>query len=276
MIFETAPTPRTKYLAYLISAIIGIVITAVGYLSFGLSYRFHSFVGFALAFSLLMPALIVHFEIWRKKRIDEALPRLLDDIAESHEAGMTLLEALEESSKRKYGPITVELKKLTAQLSWGVEFEEAFKSFARRINTTLTTRVTVLIIESVKLGGDLKTTFNSTAKFVRQMIALRKERASQLRSYLMIIYVSTLIFIMILIILYQSFFLPMASQQQSSFLQIQMSLGDYKGLLFDLAIVEAFFGGLTAGKLSEGVTLAGLKHSVLLILVATIILTLLF
>lgn len=275
MIFENAPTPKTKYLAYLISAVIGIAIVVGGYVAVGFSYQFHGVVGFALAFALLMPALIVHWETWRKKRIDEALPRLLDDIGESYESGMTLLQALEECTKRNYGPITGELKKLTAQLSWGVEFEETFKSFAARINTALTTRVTVLIIESVRLGGDLKTTFNSTAKFVRQIIALRKERESQLRTYLMIIYASSLIFLMIIVILYQSFFLPMAAQQ-TRFLQMQMSLGDYKGLLFDLAIVEAFFGGLTAGKLSQGITLAGLKHSVILIFIVTVVLLLLF
>lgn len=275
MIFETAPSPKTKYLSYLFSAIVGITILVVGYVAVGFSYQFHGVIGFALAFTLLLPALIVHWETWRKKRIDEALPRLLDDIGGSYESGMTLMQALEECTKRSYGPITVELKKLTAQLSWGVEFEAAFKSFAARINTALTTRATILIIESVRLGGDLKSTFNSTARFFRQIIALRKERESQLRSYLMIIYASSLIFLLIIVILYQSFFLPMAAQQ-TRFLQLQMSLGDYKSLLFDLAIVEAFFGGLTAGKLSQGVTLAGLKHSVILIALTSVVLLLLF
>ncbi len=266
---------RTKTLAIMLSVIIGVLTVTAGFLSVGLNYQFHYYVGFALALSLLLPALMVHWELRRKRLIDEALPSLLDDIAESHEAGMTLLQALEEVSKRKYGPITLELKKLTAQLSWGVEFEQAFKAFSDRVNTALTTRVTVLIIEAIRLGGDLKTTFNATAKFVRQIIALRKERESQLRTYLMIIYASSLIFVLIIIILYQSFFLPM-SNQQTRFLQMQMSLESYKSLLFDLAVVEALFGGLTAGKLSSGVTLAGLKHSVALVLIATILLSLLF
>jgi flagellar protein FlaJ len=232
-------------------------------------------VGFGLAVALFAPALIVHFEIKRQKLIDEALPQLLEDIDESHQAGMTLLQAIEESSKRNYGPITEELKKLSAQLSWGVEFEQAFKLFAKRISTSLSIRVTTLLIETVRLGGDLKRSFGSLAKFVRQMVRLRNERDTQLRYYLMIIYASTLIFVLLVVVLYNSFFVPMAAQS-TQFNPIMISLEESKTLLFDLAIVEAFFGGLTAGKLSQGMVMSGLKHSVILIVLVSLILAIFF
>ncbi len=273
--FDKAYPAKTKHLIFAVSAVGSAVIIIVAYLLVGISYRFHSYVGFALAIAFLAPAIILHFESRRKKRIDEALPRLLDDLAQSHEAGMTLLQALEESSKRKYGPITEELKKLTAQLSWGVEFEKAFKSFSDRISTALTIRITTLIMEALRLGGDLKTTFNSTAKFVREMLTLRKERESQLRPYLMIIYASSLVFIILVVVLYNSFFLPMAAKS-TRFIPVSISIEESKSLLFDLAVIEAFFGGLTAGKLSQGKTLGGLKHSVILIFIVSIVLTILF
>ena len=65
--------------------------------------------------------------------------------------------------------------------------------------------------------------FNSTVEFVRQMIALRDERESQLRSYMMVIYASCSIFVIIVIVLYRSFFLPMAIEP-TRFLRIPMSL----------------------------------------------------
>jgi flagellar protein FlaJ len=276
MAFETTkPRRKLKRHLYAISVVAGVLIVAAGYLSFSLTYFFHSCVGLAIAVSLSAPSVLIHLENRRKRLIDSALPRLLDDIAESQDAGMTLLQALEESSRRRYGPITEELKKLTAELSWGVEFGQSFRAFAERIGTELSMRTTTLILEAVRLGGNLKTTFGSTAKFVREIIKLREERESELRPYVIIIYVSISVFLIIMVILYQSFFVPM-EKGATGFLALPMSLEGYKSLVFDLSLVEAVFGGLIAGKLSEGLILDGLKHSVLLLLVVTFVFTFIF
>ena len=263
---------RIKPFAYASSAAAGVAILIIGYNIYSFGYLFHTFVAVSLIVALSAPAVIIHFENRRKKLIDDALPRLLDDLAESQEAGMTLLQALEESSKRKYGPITEELKRLTTQLSWGLGFEEAFSAFSKRIGTELSIRTTTLILEAIRLGGDLKNIFGSTAQFVREIIELRDERESQLRPYMMVIYISSLVFVLVIVILYQSFFVPMALEP-TRFLKLPMSLEGYKAILFDLAIVEALFGGLTAGKLSQGLTFNGLKHSVVLLAVVTVIFT---
>ncbi len=265
---------KSKPFVYVASLATGLVIVLVGFLSFSLSYQFHYSVGFAIVASLSAPSIVIHFENRRKRLIDNALPRLLEDIAESQDAGMTLFQSLEASSHRGYGPITDELRKLTAELSWGVEFGQAFEAFAERIGTELSMRTTTLILEAVRLGGNLKTTFRSTANFVRELIKVRDERQSQLQPYLMVIYVSVIIFLLIMITLYLSFFLPMA-REPTRFLKLPMSLEGYKSLLFDLSLIEAVFGGLIAGKLSQGVTLNGLKHSVVLSLVVTIVFTVL-
>jgi flagellar protein FlaJ len=271
----TRPHRRTKLIVYASSIAAGLLIVLAGYLFYSLTYLFHSYVGFAIAVSLSAPSVLIHFENRRKRLIDNALPRLLDDLAESQDAGMTLLQALEESSRRRYGPITEELKKLTAELSWGVEFGQAFKAFAERIGTELSIRTTTLILEAVRVGGDLKATFGSTAKFVREIIKLREERESQLRAHMIVIYISILIFLVIIVILYESFFVPM-EMGTTRFLALPMSLEEYKSLLFDLSLVEAVFGGLIAGKLSQGLVSNGLKHSVLLSLVVTFVFTLIF
>ena len=260
-----------------LSAAIALLIAALGYIAYYPNYTFHTFISVAIITGCALPALLLHLESRRKKLIDSALPRLLEDLAESQEAGMTLLQALSESSKRDYGPINEELKILVAQLTWGVSFEEAFRSFSRRIGTAMTSRVTVLLLEAVRLGGDLKTAFKSTSEFVRKMIELRSERETQLRAYLMVIYISTMIFILVVVIMYQSLFVQMSSSQgQSSFMRLPLSIETYKAYLFDLGIIEAVLGGFAAGKLSEGVTLYGLKHSVIMLLVVVFVFTFFF
>lgn len=268
---------RLKIVILGLSAAIASLILVFGYLFYYPRYTFHTFLSVALIVGITPLALILHLESSRKKLIDKALPRLLEDLSEGQEAGMTLLQALSESSKRDYGPISDELKILVAQLTWGVSFEEAFRSFSRRIGTAMTSRVTVLLLEAVRLGGDLKTAFKSTSAFVRKMIELRDEREAQLRPFMMVIYISLMVFILVVLIMYHALFVQMSgSQGGSSFLGIKLDVEMYKAYLFDLAIIEALLGGFAAGKLSEGVTLYGLKYSAIMLLVVIFVFTFFF
>jgi flagellar protein FlaJ len=45
-----------------------------------------------------------------------------------------------------------------------------------------------------------------------------------------------------------------------------MSPEDIRRLFFHMTVVQAFFGGLVAGKMGEGTINAGLKHSLVLML----------
>ncbi len=271
MKIHTTLSSKIKKLSYVVSAVIGVCIIIFGYLSYPVnSYLFHAIAGLGIAAGLTAPAIIMHLEHRRKKLMDNALPTLLEHLAHGQQAGMTLFQALEDASTRKYGPITFELKHLVAQLSLGVGLESAFTNFSKRIGTELSAHVNILILESVRLGGDLGKIFRSTANFVKELIRLRDERESQLRSYILIVYISSFVFLILVIVLYQSFFMPMANSQ-TQFFNLSISPGDYKALLLDLSIAEGFFGGLVAGKLSEGVTLSGLKHSVILMIIVTIL-----
>ncbi len=253
-------------------AVLGLIITALGYVLFYPDFMFHLYIAVGLVVVLSPQALYSLWDERKKNQIDSMLPRLLEDIAEGQESGLTLLKSFELSSQRNYGPLSRELRQMVAQLTWGVEFEDALRLFSERVDTELTTKITVLLIEAMKLGGDLKNTFHSTASFVREMTQLRDERESQLKPYMMIIYISVVVFMVIIIILYQSFFLSMAQGGSGSgFMKLPMSLEGYKVILFDLVVIEAFFGGITAGKLSGGRISSGLKHSVSLILVVLVV-----
>lgn len=274
------PARRARHIGVGISATLGAALVIIGFMnhvhfsqrSIIIDYSFHTYIALAVIVGTAAPALFLHLENRRRKLIDKALPKMLEDLAEGQEAGMTLLQALHESSKRDYGPISGELKTLVAQLTWGIPFEDAFNSFSNRIGTELTSRVTVLILEAVRLGGDLKNAFRSTASFVRKMVDLRNEREAQLRSYLMVIYISTLVFMLVTVIMYQALFVQM-SNSGNTFMRLPLTLEAYRGYLFDLAMIEALVGGFAAGKLSEGVTLYGLKHSVVMLVAVLFVFT---
>ena len=252
---------------------LGLFTASIGYLAGYSGEILHFYLALSLAMTCTPPALYYTFTSRRMRAIDDGLPRILDDIVGSWESGLTLLEALEEVSKRRYGPLTKELRKTVAQISWGVPFEKAMESFAKRAGTELAVRVMMLIAEAARMGGDIKGVFKSTSTFVKKVLELRKEREAQLRPFIIVTYVTVAVFIVVMLILYYGFFLPLASPTgEVRFLKIPLSLEEYKLLIFDMGVIEAFFGGLLAGKLSEGKIIAGFKHVVVLILTTATIL----
>ncbi|MEM4312168.1 MAG: type II secretion system F family protein [Nitrososphaerales archaeon] len=262
---------RLRLISIISGAIAALTLGYYGFVNYFPSYSFHIFLGFSLIVALAPLAVVKYLEDLRKRAIDEMLPQFLDDLGEAYSIGLTLFQAIEESSKRDYGPLTKELKKLVIQLSWGSEFEKSFLSFSKRIGTELVRKTSALLLEALRLGGDLKVTFSELAKFVRRLLELNRERESQFRPYLLIIYVSVLIFVVVAIILYQSFFAPILGEQtEARFLRVPIKPENFKSLFLDMAIMEAIFGGLTIGKLGEGSYAAGLKHAVILLVAVTL------
>ena len=245
----------------------GFLVASFGYVQFFPTYSFHMFLSLAAVVGCTGPAILFQLKYRRKNLIDENLPRLMEDLAESQETGMTLVQSIEESSRRKYGPLTSELRKMITKLSWGIKLEIAFQDFATSAQTEMTRKVVTLILQAIHLGGDLKKIFLSTAVFTRKMIEIKKERSSQLRQYVFTIYTIMIIFQVIIIVLYQSFFVPFSSGGDH-FLALKTSPEAFKGVLSDLAIIEAFVGGIIAGKLGEGTVYLGLKHSIILLLIS--------
>jgi flagellar protein FlaJ len=185
---------------------------------------------------------------------------------------MTLPQAIEEASKRDYGPLTEELKKMAAQISWGMSFEESLLSLGKRVNTVLMQRTVPMIIEASRAGGRIEKVFDPMGKFIQTTLLLDKERRTQTRPYIAIIYVAFFVFLFTLVLLFRSFF---SSMQGLSVLGAGvMSQSTTERMFFHMTYIQAFFGGLIAGKMGDGAIRAGLRHSLVLMLCGYIILKL--
>src|SRR6266571_5025339 len=80
--------------------------------------------------ALIHPAILYVFESKRRDSIDNSIPHLIRDIADAGRSGMTLTRAIEISAERDYGPLTTEIKKLIAKISFRVPLERALQFFA--------------------------------------------------------------------------------------------------------------------------------------------------
>ena len=255
---------RTKKIVVAMSVLSAVAIVTFGVLTVGFSTALDNFVFFGLL-TVISPIAILNYIDYRwRKAVDAHLPDLFRSIVQAQEIGMTLPKALEDAAERDYGPLTPELKKMTVQISWGASFEEALLAFGRRVGTVLTQRTVPMIIEASRSGGSVEKVFDPMGKFVQTTILLEKERKTQTRPYIAIIYVALFVFLFTIVILFQTFFTDV--EGVALFSVPTSSPADLKRIFLHLTLVQGFFSGLVAGKMGEGSISAGLKHSLIMML----------
>jgi flagellar protein FlaJ len=255
---------RVKKIVWIASVLLATAIILFAYAMFWGTMTFDEFLFFAAITAVFPPAVLTYIDYKWRKAIDEHLPDLFRSIVQAQETGMTLLQALEDASTRNYGPLTAELKKMNAQISWGMTFEEALIALGKRVNTVLMQRTVPLIIEASRSGGHVEKVFDPLGKFVQTTLLLDKERRNQTRPYVAIIYVAFFVFLFTIILLFKSFFISMESLPMLG--TAVMSPLEMERLFFHMTSIQAFFGGLVAGKMGEGTINAGLKHSLIMML----------
>ena len=216
--------------------------------------------------------LIIYREERRQARIDENLPYLLREISNAQRTGMSLPRAIQESAKRHYGPLTPELRKMSSKISWGIPFSQAMEDFQNAIDTPLAQRATVLILEAERSGGNLEEIFEATEKHVQTLLNLKKEREGSMKPYVWIVYASYLIFILVVVILFQTFFIPfgqanISQDQTAGMFLLNIDLNVLEILFLHMLAIQAFFSGLVAGKMSKMTIKAGMMHSVVLMFI---------
>ena len=255
---------KTKKIVIAASVLVAVAIMLFGYFAAGFTEALDDFVFFSLLAVISPIALLNYLDYRWRKAVDEHLPDLFRSIVQAQEIGMTLPKALEDAADRDYGPLTPELKKMTVQISWGASFEEALLAFGRRVGTVLTQRTVPMIIEASRSGGRVEKVFDPMGKFVQTTILLEKERRTQTRPYIAIIYVALFVFLFTIVMLFKTFF---TNVEGTALLSMPTSSPtDLKRIFLHLTLVQGFFSGLVAGKMGEGSVSAGLKHCLVMML----------
>ena len=117
-----------KKIAWIVSSILGIAIVITAYITLRDSPLFDEYILLAIVVTIFPSAALDYIDYRWRGSIDEHLPDFFRSIVQAQQTGMTLPQALEEASRRSYGPLTKELKKTAAHMSWGMSFEQAFES----------------------------------------------------------------------------------------------------------------------------------------------------
>ena len=238
---------------------------------------------FGILISVVPVTLLQLKEVQRKDSIDRNLPLFLLALSSAVQSGANLIRAIEQTADRNMGALTPELKNLRANISWGLPMEDAFENFAQRTGTKMSKRVVILLEMALKIGGDIRSNLEMIQKHVTELQNIEKERKSSLAPYTYTIYISFAVFLGISVILSSQFFsefetvqemiinTPGAAEGGGTFSAIaSLDLEALNTILFNMSIIEAVFGGLAAGKIGGGSYVGGIKHIVIMIVMAVV------
>jgi len=234
------------------------------------------------ALAMIVPVTLLHLkESQRKDNIDKNLPLFLLALSSAVQSGANLIRAIETTADRNMGPLTPELKNLRANISWGMPIEDAFENFSARTGTKMSRRVSTLLEMALKIGGDIRSNLEMIQQHVTDLQNLEKDRKASLAPYTYTIYISFAVFLGIAVILSSQFFSEFLKVQEMLLASpggssgdgmfssiINMDIEALNSILFNMSIIEAIFGGLAAGKIGSGNYVSGMKHIIVMVVMA--------
>jgi flagellar protein FlaJ len=198
--------------------------------------------------------------------LEKVLPAFIRDVAEGRKTGLSPEQSIERLSGRRYGTLTKHVKKMAAQLSWGVSLSKVVSTFTNNVGSWVTKATGSLLIEVVDVGGGTIKSFSEMATFTRSINDMEAERRAALRPYIFITYVSGIMVIFTTFIIVYLLGQP-AANGFSGAAVIPSSTID---LLLCSAVFDSFVIGLVAGKMGESSISDGFKHAMALAVVSVI------
>lgn len=232
-----------------------------------------------IAFLILVLPIVAkkYMKYKRKREIEEMFTIFLMDFVEAIRGGMTVPYAFKSVSLNDYKSLTPYVKKMSAQMDWGIPVEKVFLKFSKQSKSKLIGRIVSSVIESHRFGGNLAESFSALSSTTLEVERMRAERSLYLHSQMITGYIIFFVFLAVIISL-SKFLIPSLAAISSGGVTTMvgaeeappMMVTEYRDIFRNLILIQGFFAGLTVGKMSEGATIAGLKHSMLLMFVGII------
>ncbi len=275
---------KREYFILLLPALIAIMLIVVSILpatskqSQGTKIALDQIIVFAVLITITPYSIDVYLENKRKRRYEEEFIGFLYELSELLRGGLDPLNAIKEiaspalESGQSLHTLTPHLKKASAQISWGVSFEDVINEIAKSLKSPLISKYSYLIVQASRLGAINPSIILKAADDLEKTLQLERDKEAELKEFIMIIYGSELILIGMIYLL-NSTLLPSilnmvkgGSGEAFGISSIGMDISEFRTGFFHVIMINAFASGIIAGQISEGKARHGLKHSVILMI----------
>jgi len=265
-----------------ISLIVTFLLFIFGFLSF-INIIDVSFIGLA-GFDLLVFAVLSaigpigfysYIKTKKKRDVQDQLPDFLREISSSTASGMTVFDAITTAAEADHGKLTPEIRRMAAQLSWGISVRDALNNFAKRINTDVVKRMTITINKALEIGGNTASVFEAAAKEIDQAKRVEMQRKAEMSMYSIVIFISFFVFLAVILIIDKTIFTAIFELQDQmagqSIGNMQIARIDHELLkytFFSFVMVQSIGGGLLGGFMMDGRLSSGVRFGFILVVVS--------
>ena len=195
--------------------------------------------------------------------IERRLPAFFEGVEEGVRAGMPLVRAVETAAKSVGGPLASEMLTVVSRVELGDTFEGALEGLVKRIPAPALKRAASLLLVAYQSGGRVGEVLGAAAEMYGLLRSYEEERRATMAPYAYAIYVSLIVFLLVATILLLVFIAPLeALGREAAQLLTPLPPPLFKATFFMAAAIQAFVGGLVAGKISRGTVKAGLPQAV--------------
>ncbi len=221
---------------------------------------------------LLVPFLFFYEKQTRHiKAIEDSVPVFLRRMAAINDVGMPLSDAIKSITKINLGVLSTEVKLMYKDIVWSNSVLGALTKFERRVRTISISRIITLISKASESTGNIKETLRVAANEATLADKLKKQKFTVLFSYLIVVYMSFAVFLLVLYV-FAVMFLPkiptVSSPEGSGMLMINSQKVEYTLLFMHASVIQGFFSGIIVGQMMGESVYDGLKHSVIMMTIA--------
>ncbi len=211
----------------------------------------------------------------RIRQIEDSVPGFLRKLAVVNDVGMPLTAAIKKISDVNLGVLSTEVKLMRKDMEWSHNIADSLIKFERRVRTIAISRIVTLITKASESTGNIKETLRIAASDAALAERLRREKFTSMFSYLVIVYLSFAVFLLVLYV-FATMFIPMVPAGAGGgggMLSLDANESEYTTLFMHAAMIQGFFSGIIAGQMTGESACTGLKHAVTMLVVAYLLFT---
>jgi flagellar protein FlaJ len=228
----------------------------------------------------VMATFAVVYEVSQKRlqRLESAIPDMLERLASLNEAGVAVVSSFDRVRRSDLGELNAEVDRIWRDIKWGATVEQALDRFERRVQTPSVTRTVTLLTNSMRASNEIGPVLRIAAEQARADQRLKRQRKQEMFTYIIVIYVSFLVFLVVIGAIDRVLIpnLPTQGALQSgsesaagatpSFLQINsQKVEQYRLTFFHAGLVQATLSGLVGGQMGGGSIKDGVKHATIML-----------
>jgi len=234
-------------------------------------------------------AVVYEYSRRRLRRLESAVPELLERLASLNEAGISVVSSFDRVRRGDIGALDEEVDRIWRDIQWGATTEEALSRFETRVRTPSVTRVVTLITNAMHASNEIGPVLRIAAEQARSDLQLRRQRRQEMFTYLVVVYVSFFVFLVVIGAL-EYVLIPSLPDVGSvgggaaggvGGVGGAGPLGGFEGgdrdayrlVFLHTAFVQSLLSGLAAGVMGSGSIKAGMKHAAAMLSISYVLLT---